>query len=411
MKNLLIFLLSIGCITWSLGQPTADLLVHYSFDNPTNQGMDLSGNGDDATIDRGTLLNRPDSCGVSGKGIYIDGVDDLINFVTLPVDAIQTANFTISFYIKPTGGSFGRRVLFSKRPACDGDHALEMVYNGATRRIEVLMSETNVKAAQLTADVDPNTCWQHVVLVRNGNEQRLYINAVEQDEVVTNSRIDLSNNNALMFSRSPCLNLNVSRYSGILDELRIYARDLRIDEIEDLYVRPDHINQADTIIFLGQSVQITTSKTCANQVFKWTPAADVSNPFIDNPLITPSAPTIYTLEFNHGTCIARDSILINVIDPADVDCAEVFLPNAFTPNGDSRNDTYGVSNPFVFEEFISMEIFDRWGGRMWTTTNERSQWNGLFDGEEVNPGVYLYRVVFKCNGEELVKVGSVTLIR
>ncbi|MBO6518362.1 MAG: gliding motility-associated C-terminal domain-containing protein, partial [Bacteroidia bacterium] len=110
-------------------------------------------------------------------------------------------------------------------------------------------------------------------------------------------------------------------------------------------------------------------------------------------------------------CSIVDSIRINVIDPDDLSCEEVFLPKAFTPNDDGLNDTYGISNPFAIQELISFEIFDRWGGRVFYTENPQDAWDGYFKGVPVNPGIMLYKVNYICEGEEKISTGSVTILR
>jgi gliding motility-associated-like protein len=110
-------------------------------------------------------------------------------------------------------------------------------------------------------------------------------------------------------------------------------------------------------------------------------------------------------------CTARDSIEINVIDPSQLNCNEVFLPNAFTPNGDGLNDVYGISNPYAIPELITFEIFDRWGERVFATRDAFQTWDGAYRGQEVNSGVFLYKVRYLCQGEEIVLTGSITLMR
>jgi gliding motility-associated-like protein len=114
----------------------------------------------------------------------------------------------------------------------------------------------------------------------------------------------------------------------------------------------------------------------------------------------------------HENCQATDSIFVDVIDPDTLDCSNIFIPNAFTP-GDSpgRNDVFGISNPFVVSDFISFEIFDRWGGRVFNAENAFDTWDGTFQGKPTNPGVFLYRLRYRCKGAEKVYSGNLTLLR
>ena len=103
---------------------------------------------------------------------------------------------------------------------------------------------------------------------------------------------------------------------------------------------------------------------------------------------------------------------MTVIDPATLDCNTIFIPNAFTPGGSpGRNDAFGISTPFAVNDFISFEIFDRWGGRVFNAVDPFQTWDGSFQDKPVNPGVFLYRLRYRCDGVEKLKTGSLTLLR
>lgn len=88
-----------------------------------------------------------------------------------------------------------------------------------------------------------------------------------------------------------------------------------------------------------------------------------------------------------------------------------WIPNAFTPNDDSRNDffvpvTYGVTN-YVFE------IYNRWGEKIFFTQDPLEGWNGKHDGKDCKQDVYTWRVSFKNGATQQTEVhlGHVTLIK
>lgn len=100
----------------------------------------------------------------------------------------------------------------------------------------------------------------------------------------------------------------------------------------------------------------------------------------------------------------------------------VYIPNAFTPNGDNINDqfTLRVSEDCEVLNF-SMQIFDRWGRLVYESQSmdEELAWDGQFEGNRLNGGVYLYKVNIEMinynnrNGRSVKvdKQGSVILIR
>ena len=174
--------------------------------------------------------------------------------------------------------------------------------------------------------------------------------------------------------------------------------------------QPDNILNADTTIIAGDVVDIMTSQSCA-QNYSWNPASGVSNTSDPMPTLSPNQTTTYTLTFSLESCTVQDEITINVVDPNLLDCNEVFIPDAFTPNGDGLNEEYAISNPYVFDRLVAFEIFDSWGEKLFSTTNAFGSWDGSYRGEPVNPGVYVYKLVYICSGEEFDKTGRLSLLR
>ncbi|MEM9991858.1 MAG: gliding motility-associated C-terminal domain-containing protein, partial [Bacteroidota bacterium] len=273
------------------------------------------------------------------------------------------------------------------------------------------------KQVLLSSEVAPDLCWHQVTIVRNANEFFLYLNGELADEGFTMSTIQLRGNptasSPLRLGGSPCPDApNEFPFEGLVDELRIYNNALSKASIRNGYQAPDRIITDDALIVLGDSLQINTALSCVSR-FTWSPATGVSDINTPNAVITPteSGKQVYTLEFNDGTCIAKDQIMVNAVNPEELDCNLIFLPNVFTPNNDGLNDVFSISNPFVVEEIISFEIFDRWGARLFQTTDPMGAWDGTFKGMEVNPGVMLYKVTYKCSDTEFIKTGSVKILR
>lgn len=73
----------------------------------------------------------------------------------------------------------------------------------------------------------------------------------------------------------------------------------------------------------------------------------------------------------------------------DCDSCFVYVPNAFSPNGDTVNDDIGPLSNCEFES-ISMVVFDRWGNLVFESKGETLNWDGLFQGENIQRGIYAY---------------------
>ena len=86
----------------------------------------------------------------------------------------------------------------------------------------------------------------------------------------------------------------------------------------------------------------------------------------------------------------------------------IFIPSAFTPNDDGINDSFGVKGEGI--QNYKMLIYDRWGHVIYSSTNPHEHWDGKYNNEPVENGVYVYEVFAKGFGKH-PKTGAVTLLR
>ena len=101
---------------------------------------------------------------------------------------------------------------------------------------------------------------------------------------------------------------------------------------------------------------------------------------------------------------------INVVEQKCSDC-ELSLPNAFTPNGDGRNDIFKAKLFCNFSEF-DFKIFNRWGEKIFESQNSNRGWDGTYLGNKMLPDVYVYFINYKT-ASHVIKTakGTVILIR
>ncbi len=95
------------------------------------------------------------------------------------------------------------------------------------------------------------------------------------------------------------------------------------------------------------------------------------------------------------------------------DCV-LYIPNAFTPNGDGRNDVFMPAGEGIMSDDYSMSIYDRWGEKFFETKDINTGWNGQFNnnGVKVEGEVYVYRITFKNQlGKSYSHTGQLTLVR
>jgi len=160
----------------------------------------------------------------------------------------------------------------------------------------------------------------------------------------------------------------------------------------------------DTTIKYGQSIQLLVSGA---YLYSWYPVSTLSNPNIVNPYATPTEPTLYYVYgLGENGCRNIDSVRIN-IDYRD----NLFVPSAFTPNGDGKNDVFRIAN-ITFQKLQEFRIFNRWGQEIYSTTDPKKGWDGAWKGVPQDMGSYQYliRVAYPDGYIETYK-GDVTLVK
>ncbi len=93
-------------------------------------------------------------------------------------------------------------------------------------------------------------------------------------------------------------------------------------------------------------------------------------------------------------------------------CCDVFIPNAFTPNGDNNNDIFTpILKPLQL--IVSFEVFDRFGALVYRGGPNSKGWDGNYlNGKEAPTGVYMYQVIYSCDdGKNYTKKESISLLR
>ncbi len=162
----------------------------------------------------------------------------------------------------------------------------------------------------------------------------------------------------------------------------------------------------DPNIFLCDEVVIFAESDIATE-YSW--SNGVSGP---TQSVAPEQTTTYTVTATDPNgCTSTGSVTITVEVPA-CDETGIFIPTAFSPNGDGSNDQLLVRSNAVKD--MDLQIVDRWGDEVFRTTNQRVGWNGRFrnDGKEMTPDVYAWCLIGRCSNNENIKMtGSVTLLR
>jgi gliding motility-associated-like protein len=160
----------------------------------------------------------------------------------------------------------------------------------------------------------------------------------------------------------------------------------------------------DRIVFAGDSITLDATVTGENPAYYWDPPNYLNN----NTLLTLSAsPPVdmhYTLFANsaYGCPGIADEVLVKVV-------AGIFVPNAFTPNNDGKNDRWRI--PFLDPLFgAEVNVYNRFGQLVYHTAAAVVEWDGTLKGMPQSAGTYVYHIRFK-NLKRADMKGTFILIR
>ncbi len=90
---------------------------------------------------------------------------------------------------------------------------------------------------------------------------------------------------------------------------------------------------------------------------------------------------------------------------------DIWLPNAFTPDGDGLNDVFRVLGNVGRLENFNLSVFNRWGEQVFYTTDKYAGWDGQYKGVEASVGVYVYMLEYIIGGKPVLQKGNLTLLR
>lgn len=162
----------------------------------------------------------------------------------------------------------------------------------------------------------------------------------------------------------------------------------------------------DTIIVKDYAFQL---KASGGDNYEWFPKEYLSDPYVPDPYVYFPDTGMYnyqvTISTNEG-CIGTDSINVLVVG-----APTLFLPNAFSPNGDGLND---IIKPLLvgYKRANSFRIYNRYGELVYVNYSHHFAWDGTFNGKDCDIGVYFYELnILKIDDTDTIIKGDITLIR
>ncbi len=167
------------------------------------------------------------------------------------------------------------------------------------------------------------------------------------------------------------------------------------------------------IIDFGASTEIMVQTTAPIDTIIWSTTDSMDCINCLNPILNPTQTTIYSIEvFGDNGCIYTDNVTIFVERNH-----RVYIPSAFSPNGDGLNDSFMLYSDDNVTNINSFQVFTRWGECVFDANNllpssESQGWKGINRGKELKAGVYIYTIEVEfIDGHVELFSGDVSLIR
>lgn len=346
------------------------------------------------------------NCGIEGESILC--ANQMLAWPT-SFDTLFRDDWTLGFAVR-LGNAFGIVDLFSKQQSCNADTSLSIVFRSQDSTLAVSLREGFDEDLTVYAKLKLTSCWQQLFITKNLGQIRIYEDGNLVQEVNTNFLIRLDNKQPLRFNASTCSFQNFTTYKSLLDNVVIAEYALRRNEILDFYSPQQDIITEDTLIFLGASVDLIAQSNCPVSI-QWSPASTLNSSNTLTTIATPTNTTNYIARFNDNGCIVIDSILIRVVDKDKLQCNNLKLPTAFTPNNDGINEVFGISNSYLISELKFFDILDRNGGVIASFKDANDSWDGSWNGKKLNPSTYFYKISYTCKNDEYYKSGSFYLMK
>ncbi|WP_158605970.1 gliding motility-associated C-terminal domain-containing protein [Taibaiella sp. KBW10] len=321
--------------------------------------------------------------------------------VTIPTNAVTNPNYTTINLPQSTG--------------CDSVITLSLTVRSSPNKTESistcrnLLATTSWRGHSLPANAVSNNRFDSVFVVNPGGcDSLIYLSLQVIDSAKTLSqtlrdcyRVVYKGNNYYGSTTKIDTLKNAAGCDSIYNVAHIIVDNFTLNVTADL-ANPNK----------GEQITLKTGASDPTyEVFSWSPKELFPNQNATTQKIpAPENQLIQVVGKNDFGCTDTATILIKGTDFSK----DFYMPNAFTPNGDGKNDVFAP----IFKmdrnyNVVSFEIFNRWGAIVFGSYNsgDKKGWNGLIKGEKAPADVYYYYiVVYFSDGNKVMKKGDVTII-
>jgi len=380
--------------------------------------------GADATVCSGTTI----SLVASGSGIYswapITGLScstcsnptanptSSTNYIVTVAGICGSGSDTVSIEVDAPNAS-----ITGISPICIGDSVVLSAFGGGTYLWNtsattswIIVSPSSLTTYSVTA-TSTLGCYDTASLIITVSEPPVTILSsvtICSGDVATLSATGGGNylwsngstNSAIQVSPMSAMTYSVVVFSGACSDTA--------SAVVTVVSNPVVSAASNVTITQGESTTLTAS---GGGIYAW------SNGLTDSSIIvSPTISTFYCITVtNTNNCTDSDCVTVSVIvEP--VDCSNIgdlYLPNAFSPNGDNENDEFKIFyGNFSCIKSQSITIYNRWGEIVFESSEIEFKWSGIHNDKILDSGVYTYYLrAILVMGEEISRKGNVSLMK
>lgn len=187
------------------------------------------------------------------------------------------------------------------------------------------------------------------------------------------------------------------------------VKTLSIDVAIASTIPPLSVSATPDTLFEPQLVQLQATQD-PGYSYVWSPPGGLSSSGIFNPQVFVDTTRTFTVRVTDENGCSNEG-LVQIVLLSECLPPYIFVPNAFTPDGDGLNDRLQVRGSTIDELYFA--IYDRWGEKVYETNDpQHDGWDGTFRNRQLPPDVYGYYLEVRCfNQETYQEKGNITLLR
>jgi gliding motility-associated-like protein len=172
-------------------------------------------------------------------------------------------------------------------------------------------------------------------------------------------------------------------------------------------VPPIGIKYPNVLAVKNKATPLSARFIANGYTYLWMPSTGLNNGAIQKPIFNSSTEQLYRVRLTSaGGCITMDSVKVSVYDSSDI-----FVPKAFSPNKDGKND---ILQPFLVNivTLKFFKVYNRWGQLMFQTSDSRLGWDGMYNNKHQPLEAYTWIAEgIDGNGTTIFRKGQTVLIR